>query len=67
MEMVKIFTQGTSDEFAELEQTVNAWLSENVEVEIIARHVAGAAGASAEKFFINCTIVIFYRKKSRGA
>lgn len=64
MEKVKIFTQGTSDEFQELEEKVNCWLSENADVEIIGRHVTGAAGASAEKFFVNCTVVIFYRTKS---
>ncbi len=63
MEMVKIFTQETSGEFEELEKQVNAWLSENKNIEIAARHVASAAGADGGKFFVSCTIAIFYRQK----
>jgi hypothetical protein len=64
MEKVKIFTQGTSDEFEDLEEKVNAWFAENEGVEIVDRQAVSSAGVNVlEKGFVNCTIVIFYQTK----
>jgi hypothetical protein len=61
MEQVKIFTQGASDEFTELEEKANKWLSEHPDITITAREMGVASGTNLlGNGFVNCTIVIFY-------
>ena len=61
MEQVVIFTQGSSNEFEDLENRVNQWLGDNEGIEIVSRQIMGAAGINREGgSYVNCTIVIFY-------
>ncbi|MBP7006101.1 hypothetical protein KBB27_03200 [Patescibacteria group bacterium] len=61
-EKVKIFTQGTADEFEKLEGKINAWLEANPDIRIVARHSRMTTGVNIEgETFINLTIVIFYK------
>lgn len=57
---IKIFTQGTDDEFDELESKVNEWLEQN-KVNIVDRKMSTATGTNiAGRAFVCCTIIIFY-------
>jgi len=61
MEQIKIFTQGTEDEFNELEEKANKWLKENDTIKIVARQTKVVTLVNREgNPVINCTIVIFY-------
>lgn len=67
MEKVKIFSgageEGDEDEcFQRLESSINSWLEDNLNIEIVSRQIGVASGVNMKKeVFVNCTVVIFYR------
>ena len=58
---IKIFTQGTNDEFEKLESEVNAWLEQYPSIHIVNQQMSVTAGENdAGGSFVCCVISIFY-------